>query len=101
MLALQMKNIFPLSVVEPPDYLSLLGALEIGWKVEQPVVELIALEVGKSSDYLFKLRHSRHKQPQCLKIQGNEAVDKLIFDEKWKVVAYVAEDYLDWPIHHL
>jgi hypothetical protein len=86
--------------VDPPDYLLLLGALDIGWKVEQPVLELIPFEVGKSSDYLFKLRHDLHKHPQYLKIQGNRAVDKIIFDEKWKVMAYLAEDYLNWPAHH-
>jgi hypothetical protein len=48
---------FPIPEMEPPDYLFLLGALDIGWELEQPVVELIALEAGKSSDYLFKLRH--------------------------------------------
>jgi hypothetical protein len=91
---------FPILEQNPPDYLLLLGALDIGWEVELPVVELIALQAGKPSDYLFKLRHHFHKQPQYLKIQGNQTVDKIIFDEGWKVMAYVAEDYLNWVVHH-
>ena len=88
---------FPGSGLYPADYLLLLGALDTGWRVVEPVKELISFDHGKSCVYLFNLRHTHHRQLRSLKIHDHDAVNKMITDEKWKVISGISEGYSHWP----
>jgi hypothetical protein len=88
---------FPGSGVYPADYLLLLGALDTGWRVVEPVKELISNRKGVSCVYLFNLHHPARRQRRYLKIQLHDAVDHLITDEKWEVVPGINEGQTKWP----
>ena len=92
---------FPRSSIYPADYLLLLGALDSGWKVVEPVRELISIENGKSHLYIFQLRHTHHRKHRYLRIKGNDLVSSFISDEKWKVISSDAVGYVNWPTQNL
>jgi hypothetical protein len=75
----------------------LLGALDAGWRVIEPVKGLISSDRGQPYAFLFNLRHTHHRQLRSLKIQDNDVVNKMISDEKWKVISGFSDGYPHWP----
>ena len=81
----------------PADYLLLLGALDTGWNVVEPVKVFISSDQKQSGTYLFNLRHPANRHLRYLKIQEHAAIHDLIKEEKWKVVCGISRANNRWP----
>ena len=77
----------PNTILRPSDdsYRTLLAALDLGWRVEQPVYLRSRWDGGSEKVYHFILTKSSTNKPTMITTRYSKEVERLVMEEGWQI----------------